>query len=174
MKCPKCGYENEEGAAFCNMCYEVLNKAVKPDEPALAAGSALSPEPFKKAVLPGEPQKEADPETLKKIHEGWVAALVCAGFTLLAVIVASMVPSMASLIDAWALVDVALIFVLAFGIRARSRTAATLMFLYYLASKLYMFKVTGKFSGIFVTAVLAYYFFRAMVATFDYHKETAS
>lgn len=168
MKCPKCGYENEEGAAFCNMCYEVLNKAAKP-----AASAAPSAEPLNRAVQPGEARKEADPETLKKIHEGWIAALVCAGFTLLAVIVASMVPSMAALVDAWALVDVVFVFVLAFGIRARSRTAATLMFLYYLASKIYQFKVTGKFSGLFVTAVLAYYFFRAMVATFDYHKETA-
>lgn len=167
MKCPKCGYENEEGASFCNMCYEVLNKAAKPAEPAPSA------EPLNRAVQPGEPRKDADPETLKKIHEGWIAALVCAGFTLLAVIVASMVPSMAALVDAWALLDVVFVFILAFGIRARSRTAATLMFLYYLASKIYQFKVTGKFSGLFVTAILTYYFFRAMVATFDYHKETA-
>lgn len=174
-KCPKCGYENEDGAPFCNMCYEVLNKAAKAPSPDGAAEPSDRPlQPDDKPAQTGGGEEKVSAETLKKIEEGWTAAFVCGGFTFIAVIVASMVPSLADLISAWALVDVGLIFALGFGMRAKSRTAATLMFLYYLAAKLYQFSSTGKPSGLAITALFTYYFFRAMTATFDYHKELAS
>lgn len=168
MKCPKCGYENEAGAPFCNMCYEVLNKAARPVTPSTV------PAPASQAAPLEAPEKAGDSETLKKIKEGWVAAAICGCFTFFAVIVASMVPALAAVVSAWALVDAVLILILAYGIHAKSRTAATLMFLYYLAAKIHLFATTGKPAGLFITGLFLYYFFRAMTATFDYHKERSA
>ena len=168
MKCPKCGCENEEGATFCNMCFERFGQAAKPAAP------AVSTAPVNLPVPPGDKEEKVSAETLKKIKEGWYAALVCGSFTFIAVIVCSMVPSMASLVSPWALVDVALIFGLAFGIRAKNRAAATIMFFYFLAAKIYLMYSTGKPSGFATAGLFCYYFFRAMTATFDYHKEIAA
>lgn len=171
MKCPKCGCESEEGATFCNMCYERFGAVARPSTPAAPVVRAA---PVNQPVQPGDREEKASEETLKKIKEGWQAALVCGSFTLLAVIVAGMVPSLAQLSSPWALVDVALIFGLAFGIRAKSRVAATTMFLYFLAAKLYAFHSAGRPAGIATAALFCYYFFRAMTATFDYHNEIAA
>lgn len=42
MKCPKCGYDNEESALFCNLCQEVFKKA---------ASSSAEPGPPQRAAL---------------------------------------------------------------------------------------------------------------------------
>lgn len=167
MKCPKCGCENEEGATFCNMCFERFGGAAKPAAPPVPRAPENLP------VHPGNRDEKASAETLKKIEQGWQAALVCGGFTLFGVILAFMIPSLSSILSPWALVDVALIAGLAFGIRAKSRVAATLMFFYFLAAKIYIMYETGRPAGIGMAVVFGYYFFRAMTATFEYHSETA-
>ncbi len=169
MKCPKCNYENEDGAPFCNMCYNVLNK---PAPAAAAAAPGAAPQrPAPRGYYGGDPDENVSENTLKYIKAGWTAALVCGSFTLLAVIVGTFVPSIGAIVGKEAYIDIVLVFALAFGIRAESRTAATLMFLYYAAAKIDLWIVSGKLSGIFISGVFIYYFFRAMMAAFPYHKE---
>jgi len=74
------------------------------------------------------------------------------------------------LIDAYSLLDVGLIFALAFGIYKKSRAAAVVMFLYYALSKILIMAQTGQPSGLLVTLIFLYYFARAALGTFDYHK----
>lgn len=166
MKCPKCGYENEEGAPFCNVCYEVLNKkpgAAKP-APAAAAVPAYAP--------PVNAAAEADPDVQKKINEGFWSAIVCGSITLIAALLAGSVEALAQVASPWMIIDAALIFGLAFGIRAKSRAAATIMLIYFVGSKIMMWVESGKPSGLVITGLFCYYFFRAMTATYEYHAQS--
>ena len=176
MKCPKCNYDNAEDASFCNLCHEVLNKAAPPAAAVnSAAPAAQNPAaPVARPEQTMNPEETGDPATLKKISEGWIAAMVCGSLTLIAGLLAGMIPALAELISPWAIVDAALIFILGFGIRRKSRAAATIMFLYYLLAKIDMWVSSGKPSCLLVAVIFIWYFFRAMTATFDYHKGTAA
>ncbi|MEO1575674.1 MAG: hypothetical protein AAFU65_12030 [Pseudomonadota bacterium] len=99
----------------------------------------------------------------KKIKHGWVAANVSAAMTL--VVVVMMVDS-----DKWALVDVALILALSFGIYKKSRAAATVLLLYFIASQVLAIVETGKPNGLVATLIFLYFFAQAVVGTFQYHK----
>lgn len=169
MKCPKCGYENEDGAPFCNMCYEVLNKKPGAAKPAAPAGVPAYAPP---AAAAAEPAAEADPDLLKKINEGFWSAILCGAITLIAALLAGSVEALAGIASPWMIIDAALIFGLAFGIRAKSRAAATIMLIYFAGSKIMMWVQTGKPSGLFITGLFCYYFFRAMTATYEYHSQS--
>ena len=99
-------------------------------------------------------------EILKKIKHGWIAAIVSGVMTFLVVLLT---------INTGALIDVVLIFILAFGIYKKSRFAATFMLLYFLLSKIWIIVETGKPSG-FWSLIFLYFYFQAMVATYRYHK----
>ena len=73
---------------------------------------------------------------------------------------------------AWNLIDVVLIFGLAIGIYRKSRVCATTMFIYFVVSKIIGWVDAGKPTGLILTLIFIYYFFKGMVATFDYHKAT--
>lgn len=68
------------------------------------------------------------------------------------------------------LFDIILIFALAYGIYKRSRICAIFMFLYFLVSKIILMTEFGRPSGIVVSIVFLYFFFQAIIGTFDHHK----
>lgn len=115
------------------------------------------------------PALEVPEAVLKKIRNGWVAAIISGVMTLAAV---GLVLTMGTggTFDAWNLLDVVLIFFLAFWIYRRSRIAATTMFVYFLASKIMVIAETGQPSGVLVGLIFLYFYFQAMVGTFQYHK----
>lgn len=118
----------------------------------------------------GRPWERDVPEAIiRPIKHGWVAACVSGAMTLLVVLLAMRGGDSGLGFDAWNLVDVGLIAVLAFGIHKRSRTAATLMFLYFVLSKILIMVETGQPSGLVLGLVFAIFYFRAMVATYRYH-----
>lgn len=104
------------------------------------------------------------------IRHGWVAALVSGAMTLLATLVAMAGDSEDAMLGAWNLIDVAMIAALAFGIYRNSRIAATLMFAYFLASKVLIMVSTGMPTGAVLGLVFLIFYFRAMLATFRYHR----
>ena len=77
--------------------------------------------------------------------------------------------SMENIFNLWALIDVGLIYGLAFGIYKKSRTCATIMFIYFLLSKIWIISQTGKPSGIIISILFLVLYFQAMTATFQYH-----
>lgn len=109
-------------------------------------------------------------QILKKIKAGWVAAIISGVMTFAIMLLAINTGALAGLFDIWALIDVALIFLLAFGIYKKSRTAATFMFAYFLLSKIWIIAETGKPSGLIVSLVFLYFYFHAMVGTYQYQK----
>lgn len=106
----------------------------------------------------------------KNIRNGWIAAIVSGVMTIAIMILAITTGTLANLFDIWTSLDVILIFVLAFGIYKKSRTAATIMFVYFLASKIWIVVETGRASGLLMGFIFLYFYFQAMVATYQYHK----
>lgn len=109
------------------------------------------------------------PELLKKIKGGWICAIISGCLTLFIAIIAILGFSVSSFADAWLLVDVVLIFILAFGIYKKSRTASTIMFLYFLISKISIVVETGRINGLFIGVLFLYFYANAMIATYKYH-----
>lgn len=109
-------------------------------------------------------------DVAKKIKHGWIAAIVSGVMTLAMILVVIYTNTTGNLVNAWNSLDVILIFLLAFGIYKKSRIAASVMFVYFLASKIMIIAETGKFNGMLLAIIFLYYFFQAMVGTFQYHK----
>lgn len=108
-------------------------------------------------------------EIARPIRHGFVAACASGAITLLMVVTGLMASSDIRF-DAWNLLDVGLIALLAFGIHKRSRTAATVMLAYFVLSKILMMVETGKPTGLVMGLLFAIFYFRAMTATFRYHR----
>ena len=109
-------------------------------------------------------------EVLKKIKNGFVAAMFSGLMTLGVTLFFVFSDSASEIFDAWNFIDVGLIFLLAFGIYRKSRAAATFMFLYFLASKIWLMILTGAPQGLIISLIFLYFYFQAMVGTFQYHR----
>jgi hypothetical protein len=107
---------------------------------------------------------------LQKIKNGWIAAIISGVMTLGVMLLVINTGEINNLVDIWTSVDVILIFSLAFGIYKKSRFAATAMFLYFLLSKIWMIVETGRPSGLLMGIIFLYFYFQAMVGTYQYHK----
>jgi ABC-type proline/glycine betaine transport system permease subunit len=73
------------------------------------------------------------------------------------------------LLDPWALIDVAVILILAFFIFRKSRVAATLMVVYFVIGKLVMWYQIGKPQGLIMMLVFLAFYSTAMRGTFLWH-----
>ncbi len=116
-----------------------------------------------------EIEVEVPPEISKKIKGAWIAGLVSAGITLLFVGFALMGTSMLG-VDAWSLIDVALMAALSFGVFRKSRTCAILLLSLFALNKILMLMEAGTVSGLPLTLVFFYFFIQGVVGTFQYHR----
>jgi hypothetical protein len=115
-----------------------------------------------------EPEFTVPEDILKKIKAGWVAACISGVMTLVITGIA-MSRTEASDFSAWNLIDVALIFGLAFGIFKKSRACAVIMLVYFVGGKIGAIAATGKFDGIVMGVIFAIFYWQAVVGTFAYH-----
>jgi ABC-type dipeptide/oligopeptide/nickel transport system permease subunit len=109
------------------------------------------------------------------IRNGGVAALVVAGLTTIGAIAGFFVETsderLRSALDPWALLDVALIVVLAVFIFRKSRVASTLMLVYYVVSKILQVMDGGGSAGLFVAVFFVLWFVTAMRGTYLWHSK---
>ena len=116
----------------------------------------------------------AMPEAVERdIRNGWIAALISGSVTLIFVLLAMGGTSLYEL-DAWGLLDAALVFAMAYGIRRRSRTCAVILFLYFIQAKILPLTAGAGAASIPVALVFLYYFGRAVLGTFRYHRLRAA
>jgi serine/threonine-protein kinase len=108
-------------------------------------------------------------EVLTKIRNAWVAGCISGCITLIITLLAISGTSVLGF-DAWELIDVALIFGLAFGIYRKSRVCAVSMLVYFVAAKILIIKETGQASGAILALIFIYYYWQGIVGTFQYHK----
>jgi lysylphosphatidylglycerol synthetase-like protein (DUF2156 family) len=114
-------------------------------------------------------QVEIPAQVRADIKNAWIAAVISGSLTLVITMISIYGTSIAGM-DAWNLIDVVLIFGLAVGIYRNSRVCATAMFVYFVISKIIGWVDAGKPTGLILAVIFIYYFFKGMVATFDYHK----
>jgi hypothetical protein len=105
----------------------------------------------------------------KKIKGASIAAAISGSITLVVTLIAMSGTDILGF-SAWELVDVALIFGLAFGIYKKSRTCAVAMLLYFVVSKIILMVESGKPSGLLWAAIFIYYYWQGVSGTFAYHK----
>ena len=105
----------------------------------------------------------------RAIRAGFFAALFSLGMTLLITVLgATGTADLGLEADWYMLFDVGLIALFAIGLWFKSRTAATLMFIYFLVSKILMW-VDGNSEGMVMSFVFLYFYGHAMIASFRYH-----
>lgn len=108
-------------------------------------------------------------QTEKAIKNAWIAGIVSGSITLLVTIIAAFGIDILGF-SLWNLLDVALIFGLTFGMYRKSRVCAVIMFVYFVASKVFIGIETGKVTGIPLALVFGYYFFQGIRGTFAWHQ----
>lgn len=112
-------------------------------------------------------------QALKAIKNGAIAATVSGVFTLGVVIFAlssSAQGDLATWNDPANFIDVVLVFLCAFGIYRKSRTAAVVLLIYFIVSKIMIALSMGQVRGLLVSLIFLYFFARAVQGTFTFHK----
>ena len=107
-------------------------------------------------------------EAKLQIKVGFYATIFSLVMTFIVMFITTSTPELGVGTDWTYLVDIGLMAILAFGIWKRSRTATTLMFFYFLASKIIQL-AAGQFSGIILGVIFLFFFGRAMIASYRYH-----
>ena len=115
-----------------------------------------------------------DPESCAKaIKTGGIAAMISAALTgifgIIGLFTSSSNKNLNYLLDPWILVDVALIIVLGIFIFRKSRTAATLLILHFVSSKLIMWSDLGEPKGLFMSLIFLFFYGNAMRGTYLWH-----
>jgi hypothetical protein len=103
----------------------------------------------------------------RDIRNGWIAGVI-SGTVTLAVTLISIFAAPVMGFGPWELLDVALIFGLAFGISRRSRTCAILLLIYFLISKFILLAQNPSASSAPTALVFIYFYVRAVIGTFRY------
>ena len=135
------------------------------------------------ADLSGQASTSAPDWILKKIRRGWIAALIQVLLSVLMMRVAVRFDNSETDMNWWFYVSPVLVIVLAFGVYQKSRIAATLVFVYYAVSEILVAVsiyrlvsehdfpfVAGTAMALIFPLVFLYFYFQAMVGTFQYHQ----
>lgn len=116
-----------------------------------------------------EVEPDVPAEILGKIKAGWGAGLVSILFTLVFIGVALMGTEIMG-INAWGLIDVAVMAGLSYGIYRKSRTCAILLLAFFLLNKIIMWMNAGSATGWFMALVFLWFFLQGVIGTFQYHR----
>jgi serine/threonine-protein kinase len=116
-----------------------------------------------------ETEPEVPVEIAKKIRNGWVAGLVSVGFTLVLVMVSFTGTSVLG-IDAWALLDVAFMAGLTFGVYRKSRTCAILLLAFFVLNKILMWVESNTLAGMPLAVIFGWFYVQGVMGTFEYHR----
>jgi ABC-type proline/glycine betaine transport system permease subunit len=111
----------------------------------------------------------------KAIKYGWIAATVSAVLTLIMAVLGFFIHSenaaLQYALDPMLLIDAVLIAVLAFFIFKKSRTAATILLIYFILSKIMVWMDTHSLSGGGIALIFILIYFNAMRATYIWHSK---
>ena len=112
-------------------------------------------------------------EAIKATKNGAIAACISGSLTLIIVVIAIFSnndDTLALWNDPFNFFDILLIFACAYGIYKKSRTAAIVLFVYFIISKIFIGLETGKISGIFISLIFLYFYGKAIQGAFSYKK----
>lgn len=106
---------------------------------------------------------------LRDIRSGWITGVISGSITLIFAAISTFVTPVLGF-SAFEFGDVALVFGLTYGVYRRSRICAVLLLAYFVLAKLYLLQAGAALGSLPVALVFAYFFARAALATFRYHK----
>ncbi len=171
--CPNCGQEqpHSESCVKCGIIYAKYEQKTQMD----AAWQGRTPAAIATSdkASTGEAQ---DMKWKKAIRNACIAGTISGVLTLLVTLISASGVDIPGLdFDLWNLVDVLLIFALTFGIYRKNRVCAVLLFIYFVGSKVLMWKESGSVSGLSMATLFGYFFLQGILGTFSYHRthETA-
>jgi serine/threonine-protein kinase len=171
--CPNCGHEqpHSESCVKCGIIYAKYEQNTERDAAWQSQTPAAIPSPDKASTVGAQDRKWK-----KAIRNACIAGTICGVLTLLVTLIAVAGVDIPGLeFDLWTLFDVFLIFALTFGIYKKNRVCAVLMFVYFVGSKVLMWKESGSVSGLGMATLFGYFFLQGILGTFAYHRthETA-
>ena len=109
-------------------------------------------------------------EIIKKIRNGWIAGIFN-GVLILGILLLTLnTNELTEFTDYWIFADVVIVFSLILGTYLKSRFATTAMVVYLIASKIFIFIEIGKTGSLIMWLFFLYFYFQAMVGTYQYHK----
>jgi predicted Zn finger-like uncharacterized protein len=171
--CPNCGHEQPESESCvkCGIIYAKYEQKTQMN----AAWQSRTPAaiPASDKASTGEAQ---DMKWQKSIRNACIAGTISGVLTLLVTLISASGVDIPGLdFDLWNLFDVLLIFGLTFGIYKKNRVCAVLLFVYFVGSKVLMWKESGSVSGLSMATIFGYFFLQGILGTFAYHRthETA-
>lgn len=112
-------------------------------------------------------------EAIKYSKAGATAAFISAGLTTAIVLFAILTNaegSLGSFNDPYNFIDILLVLSCAIGMMRYSRAAAITIFVYFIISKVLIGLETGRMPSLGIALLFLYYFGRAILGTFVYHK----
>ncbi|MDH1262063.1 hypothetical protein [Pseudomonas sp. GD03944] len=118
-----------------------------------------------------EVQVEIPDKIARKIKHCWVAGVISSSATLF--LIARLLSSGATSangIDEWALIDVAIMLGLCFGVYKKSRACAILMVLFFTIGKLSMLADGASLIALPIALVFLWFFAQGVVGTFQFHR----
>jgi len=115
-----------------------------------------------------EPELTVPEDIAKKIKSGWIAGVVSISFTM-AFILWSFYGTEIMGINAWGLIDVALMAGLTFGVYKKSRTCAVLLLAFFVLNKIIMWMDAGAPTGLIMALAFMWFFYQGVAGTFEYH-----
>ena len=166
--CPKCGHQQPH-AESCVKCWIIYAKyEQKPQIDAAWESQTAAAIPSSDKASAGEAQ---DMKWMKSIRNAWIVGTICGVLTLLVTLISAAGVDIPGLdFDLWNLLDVLLIFGLIFGIYKKNRVCAILIFVYFVRSKVLIWKESASVSGLSVAVIFGYYFLQGILGTFAYHR----
>ena len=103
-----------------------------------------------------------------KIRNAVVAGMIVAGLQLVLIAI-GMAGNTQFGLDAWSLIDVALVAGLTYGVHRRSRACAVILLVLFVAGRIMFMVQSGTPNGVLVAIVIAYYLARGVQGTLQYH-----
>ena len=116
-----------------------------------------------------EPELAVPEDIAKKIKSGWVAGVVSISVTMIFILWSFFGTEIMG-INAWGLIDVALMGGLTFGVYKKSRTCAVLLLAIFALNKIIMWMEAGTPTGWIMAFAFMYYFYQGVAGTFQYHR----
>jgi hypothetical protein len=151
VECPKCGLVNPDNALRCDCGYDFATGQIE------------------ESYLEEAGQSTDIARANKRIKQAWIVGVIGGVITLIATLLSVAGVDILD-VNIYVLIDVVLVFGLAYGIYRKSRVCAVIMFVYFVGTKILMLVESGRPSGLVMAALFGYWFFQGIRGTFAYHK----
>lgn len=106
----------------------------------------------------------------RKIKRCWIVGIVASMATVLGLIGTMMGRFTTFAFDEWALIDIAIMLALSFGVFKKSRTCAILMVAFYVYGRYALLAEGFPLSGMPLALVFMWFFIQGVVGTFQFHR----